>query len=90
MGEVGRAKDRVLDCLPSDVVLTEQLDDALTMLYALGERHGGADAEHLWLERTTLLRHLARAATVFVSADDVDTAYKNFKDTLDQWWECEN
>ncbi len=84
MGEINRAKDRVLMLAGAD--LTDEMDEALSNLYAIGERHGEAEAECRWLERTESLRELARRATVFVAGDDVDTSYEAFKDALDTWW----
>ena len=88
VGEISRAKDHVYDCLPDTVIRTDQLEDALSALYALGSRHGEAEAECEWEQRTDALRRLARAATEFVSEGaDPDTTYPRFKEALEAWWE---
>lgn len=97
MGEISRAKDQVLDYLANsgegllDRLAAgegdEGLDDALSALYALGERHGEAEAELRWMARTAALRQLARRATAFVDGAGADETYERFKEALEAWWE---
>ena len=85
MGEINRAKERIYLLLPKRVV-SDELETALSDLYALGVEHGEAEAEYKWEQRTEALRELARTATVFAGTDDPDEAYDHFKAALDAWW----